>query len=159
MLTIDEEAGQDTVYAALIQNLQPYFCCMIDVTTLRLGNFILHKGGVRILPVAIGLQHFELLAKGMAKDMFPIKLSAENLKKCGFIENVKYYQHPEVKEYILTLPVKGENNNEIRGYVPATTPFARATFNEHMISNNIYHLHELQNLYYALTGTELEVKM
>ena len=109
------------------------------------------------MPVAVGLQHFELLAKGMAKDMFPIALSVENLKKCGFIENVKYYQHPEVKEFILALPVTGIHKNEIRAYVPATTPFARATFNELIISNNIYHLHQLQNLYYALTGEELVI--
>ncbi len=132
---------------------------MIDATTLRLGNYILHKGGVRILPVALGLPHFDLLAKGLAKDMFPIAINIENLKKCGFIENVKYYQHPEVREFILTLPVPGAHVNEIRAYVPATTPFARATLNEHLISNNIYHLHQVQNLYYALTGTELEVKM
>ena len=130
---------------------------MIDANTLRLGNYILHKGGVRILPVALSLQHFELLAKGLAKDMFPIALSIENLKKCGFIENVKYYQHPEVKEFILALPVMGIHKNEIRAYVPATTPFARATFNELIISNNIYHLHQLQNLYYALTGEELVI--
>lgn len=130
---------------------------MIDATTLRLGNYILHKGGVRILPVAISLQHFEMLTKGMAKDMFPIALSVDNLKKCGFIENAKYYQHPEVREFILALPVKGINQNEIRAYVPATTPYARATLNELLISNNIYHLHQLQNLYYALTGVELVI--
>lgn len=132
---------------------------MIEATTLRLGNYILHKGGVRILPAALSLQHFELLAKGMAKDMFAIALSVDNLKKCGFIENVKYYQHPEVREFILTLPVPGVHANEIRAYVPATTPFARATINELIISNNIYHLHQLQNLYYALTGAELEVSL
>lgn len=136
-----------------------YICRMIDATTLRLGNYILHKGGVRILPVALTLTHFELLAKDMAKDMFPIKLSAENLKKCGFIENEKYYQHPEVREFVLTLAVPGVNKNEIRAYVPATTTFARATVNELIISNNIYHLHQLQNLFYALTGEELEVGM
>ena len=130
---------------------------MIDANTLRLGNYILHKGGVRILPVAVGLLHFELLAKGLAKDMFPIALSIENLKKCGFIENAKYYQHPEVREFILALPVKGMHQNEIRAYVPATTPYARATLNELIISNNIYHLHQLQNLYYALTGEELVI--
>lgn len=132
---------------------------MINAAELRLGNYVLYKGGVRILPVALALPHFDLLAKGMAKDMFPIALNIENLKKCGFIENVKYYQHPEVKEYILILPVKGENKNEMRAYIPATTVFARATFNELIISNNIYHLHQVQNLYFALTGEELEVKL
>ncbi len=61
---------------------------MIDATTLRLGNYILNKGGVRILPLALGLQHFDLLDKGMAKDMFPIALNIENLKKFGFIKRM-----------------------------------------------------------------------
>jgi hypothetical protein len=131
---------------------------MIDPSSLRLGNYILHKKGVRIFPVKCSLEHFELLAKGMAKDMFSIALKADVLKKCGFIENGKYYQLPDVREFILTLPIKGNNSNEIRAYVGNNSePYARATVNELIITNNIHQLHQLQNLYYALTGAELDV--
>ena len=135
-----------------------YFRRMIDPSALRIGNYILHKSGVRILPVKCNFQHFELLSKGLVKEVFPIALKVDVLKKCGFIENEKYYQLPDVKEFILTLPVKGINKNEIRAYVAANSePYARATVNELIITNNIHHLHQLQNLYYALTSTDLEV--
>ena len=133
---------------------------MIEASELRLGNYILHKGGVRIVPVKCTLEHFNLIAKGAANTMFPIPLKPDVLQKCGFIENTKYYQHPEAHEYILTLPVMGVNVNEIRAYLNSKNEsYARAVVNEIVISNNLYHLHQLQNLYYALTGKELEVTL
>jgi hypothetical protein len=131
---------------------------MIDPSQLRLGNYIRHKSGVRILPAKCNFQHFELLSRGITKDVFPIVLKADILKKCGFIENEKYYQLPDIREFILTLPVKGSNKNEIRAYIGNNSePYARATVNELIITNNVYHLHQVQNLFHALTGTELDV--
>jgi len=131
---------------------------MIDASELRPGNYILHKSGVRILPVKCSFQHFELLAKGQAKDMFPIALKPDLLQKCGFIENKKYYLLPDAREFILTLPVMGNNKNEICAYINSNKEsYARATVNDLVISNNFYYLHQLQNLCYALTGKELEV--
>ncbi|WP_207497127.1 hypothetical protein [Aridibaculum aurantiacum] len=133
---------------------------MIDANELRIGNYILHKASVRILPVKCTLQHFELLAKGQAKDMFPITFKPDILQKCGFIENKKYYQYPEVREYVLTLPVLGNNKNEIYAYINSNNQaYARATVNDLVISNNIHHLHQLQNLYHALVGTELDITL
>lgn len=131
---------------------------MIDAPELRLGNYILHKAGVRILPVKCTFQHFELLAKGLSKEMFPIALKPDILQKCGFIENKKYHLLPDAREFILTLPVMGNNKNEIYAYINANKEsYARATINDLVISNNFYYLHHLQNLFYALVGKELEV--
>lgn len=131
---------------------------MINALELRLGNYILHKASVRILPVKCTLQHFELLAKGLAKDMFPVVLKPDVLEKCGFVENKKYHLLPDAKEFILTLPVMGNNKNEISVYVNSNNEaYARATVNDLVITNNFYHLHQLQNLYYSLVGKELEV--
>jgi hypothetical protein len=131
---------------------------MIQPSELRIGNYILHKTGVRILPVKCTFQHFEFLAKGMEKDFFPIQLKKDVLQKCGFIENEKYYLHPETREYILTLPVKGINKNEISAFVAENNPpYARASVNELVVSNHIHHLHQLQNLYFALVAKEMEV--
>jgi hypothetical protein len=133
---------------------------MIEASELRLGNYILHKSGVRILPVKCTFQHFELFAKGLTKDTFPIALKPDILIKCGFIENKKYYLLPEAKEFILTLPVMGNNKNEVYAYLNSNKEsYARATVNDLVISNNIYQLHELQNLYYALTNNELDVSL
>jgi hypothetical protein len=131
---------------------------MIDASELRLGNYILHKAAVRILPVQCTFQHFELLAKGMQKDLFPIALKPEVLLKCGFIENKKYHLLPEAREFMLTLPVMGNNKNEIYAYINSNKEsYARATINDLVISNNFYYLHQLQNFYYALLGKELDV--
>jgi hypothetical protein len=131
---------------------------MIDATELRIGNYVLHKASVRILPVRLTLQHFELLAKGHAKDFFPIALKPDTLKKCGFIENEKYYLYPEGREFVLTLPIMGNNRNEVYAYVNTNKEsYARALVNDVVITNNFYNLHQLQNLYYSWLGKELEV--
>ena len=133
---------------------------MINATELRLGNYILHKAGVRILPVQIEFRHFELLSKGMAKEMFPVVLKADVLVKAGFIENKKYHLLPEAREFVLTLPVRGVHKNEISAYINSNNEcYARATVNDIIITNNFYNLHQLQNVYYALTGAEMEITL
>lgn len=133
---------------------------MINEAELKIGNYILHKSGVRILPVRCTLQHFELISKGHNKDMFPIALKPDVLMKCGFTENKKYYQFPEAREFILTLPVKGNNKNEINAYLNSKQEcYARATVNDLIITNNIYYLHQLQNLYDALVQEALPVQL
>lgn len=133
---------------------------MINATELRLGNYILHKTGVRILPVKYSFLHVELQARGEGKNMFPVVLKPEVLEKCGFIENKKYALYPEAREFILTLPIIGDQQNEIRAYIKSNKEcFGRATINNLPISNNFYHLHPLQNLYHALVGKELDVTL
>lgn len=133
---------------------------MIEASELRLGNYILHKALVRILPVKCSFQHFELLSKGLAKDIFPIALKTDVLHKCGFIENKKYHLLPDGKEFILTLPVRGNNKNEIHVFINSNKEsYARAAVNDLVISNNFYYMHQLQNLYYVLVGNELEVTL
>lgn len=105
-------------------------------------------------------QHFILLEKENSKEVFPIVLKAELLQKCGFIENESYLLLPDAREFILVLPVIGSNNNEVRAYIKNNKEcFGRATVNGLPVSNNFYHLHQLQNLYFALTNKELDVKM
>lgn len=131
---------------------------MINASELRIGNYVLHKASVRILPVKCSFHHFELFSKGLAKDFFPIILKPEILQRCGFIENKKYHLLPDVREFILTLPVMGTNKNEIYAYINAgKESYARATVNEMVITNNFYYLHQLQNLYYLLAGNDLDV--
>lgn len=133
---------------------------MIEATELRLGNYVLHKSGVRILPAKCTFQHLELLAKGLAKDFFPIAFKADTLQKCGFIENKKYHLYPDAREFTLTLPVKGNNKNEVYAYINANNEsYARATINDLVISNHFYYVHQLQNLFYILVGKEMELTL
>ena len=145
--------------------LQLVACCyqlishMINSQELRLGNYIMQKVNNRIITVACTYGHFELLQKG-EKDIYAILLKAELLEKTGFIENKDYPLLPAAREFKLVLPVIGNNKNEILAYIKNNKEcFARAVVNNLPVSNNIFHLHHLQNLYYALTGEEMNVTM
>jgi len=133
---------------------------MINESELRLGNYILQKINTRIVLVKCSYQHFELLKAGNTKDLFPVTLKAEILEKSGFIENKKYPLLPEAREFVLALPIIGNANNEIRAYVKNNKEcFARVTLNNLPVSNNFYNVHQLQNVYFALTSEELKLSL
>lgn len=131
---------------------------MIKTQEFRLGNYLMHKTGVRILTVPCTQEHFALMAKGGEKDLFPVVLSAPVLEKCGFTENKKYALLPESREFIRVVPVMGSGDIELRAYIKNNKEcFGRAMLNNVPVSNNFFHLHQLQNLYQALTGQELDL--
>ena len=93
-----------------------------------------------------------------AKNLFPLVLNADILLKSGFIENKDYPLLPAAREFIILVP--GSSDTEIRAYVKNNNEcFARAMLNKVAISVPVYHLHSLQNLYFALGGKELEVQL
>jgi hypothetical protein len=133
---------------------------MIQASEWRAGNYLLQKIHSRIVTTRCSFQHFDLMAKGEVKDLFPVILRAELFEKAGFIENKSYPLLPDAREFKLVLPVIGTQKNEIAGYIKNNKEcFARATVNSLPVSNNVFHLHQLQNLYYALTGEELLVDL
>ena len=110
----------------------------------------------RIITVQCNYRHFELLAHG-DKDLYPVLLKPELLEKTGFIENRDYPLLPDAREFKLLLPVIGKHKNEILAYVKSNKEcFGRAAVDGLTASNNFFHLHQLQNLYYVLTGEELK---
>ena len=61
---------------------------------------------------------------------------------------------------MLVLPVIGSHHNEIRAYIKNNKEcFGRAVVDTIPVSNNFYYLHQLQNLYFSLTGKELAVQL
>jgi hypothetical protein len=133
---------------------------MIKPAELRLGNYILQKINTRINFVKCDYKHFELLSKGNDKDLYPIVLKAEILENCGFKENKEYPLLPQAREFVLMLAIHGSQANNIRAYIKNNGEcFARAAVNGLPVSNNLFHLHTLQNLYFAFTGKELELKI
>jgi hypothetical protein len=133
---------------------------MINIEELRIGNTVLHKASVRILPTQLTLQHFEALSKNGTKDFFPVVLKADVLQKCGFTENKNYPGLPTSREFSLPLPVPGEQKTEVFAWIKTNGEcFGRVMTDGKAISRNVYHLHQLQNLIYAITGTELEVML
>jgi len=132
---------------------------MINAAELRLGNSVLYKLNGRISMAAFDYMHFELLSKGDGASFFPVVLKPELFATCGFAENKDYPLAPQSREFILVLPVIGSHKNEIYGYVKNNGEcFVRATVNGAIASNNFFYLHQLQNLYFMLTGEELQVK-
>ncbi|HEU4472361.1 MAG TPA: hypothetical protein VFR58_14815 [Flavisolibacter sp.] len=136
-----------------------YLRRMINIHEFRLGNFLLHKEAGRIRMKPCAFQHFELMARGEIKDLFPVVLKAELLEQCGFVENKDYPLLPAAREFVLVLPVSGSQKSEIRAYIKNNQEcFGRAMLNGLPASNNFHQLHQLQNLYHALTGADLVVK-
>lgn len=130
----------------------------MKATELRMGNRVMQKVQHRIQTVSCTIDTIALVAGG-SKEVYPILLKAAVLESCGFKENKDYALLPSAHEYRLVLPVSGSGSHEITAYIKTNGEcFARAVFNNVAVSNPVYHLHALQNLYYALTGEELEVR-
>jgi hypothetical protein len=129
---------------------------MIEPKELRWGNSILQKQAGRIMPVSCGDSQFELIAKGHLSDLYPIVLKAELLAQQGFAENKDYPLYPQAREFRRVLPVKGKEHHELVAYVKSNGEcLAWYSVNGLTASNPVYQLHQLQNLHFALTGTEL----
>jgi hypothetical protein len=77
------------------------------------------------------------------------------LEKCGFEKDADYgefLQHPHLKCRWVFKNILGE----ITG-----VPFLRfdSTCRPPVTCTDVYFLHQLQNLYFALTGTEIDVEL
>ncbi len=133
---------------------------MIKLDEFRPGNFLLEKTGVRVLISTCNARHYSMSPSDNAKNLFPVVLNADVFSKAGFIENKDYALLPEAREFRLVLPVKTGNVTEIMGYIKNNKEaFARAQVSNQIASNPVYHLHQLQNLFYALTGEEMVYKI
>jgi hypothetical protein len=132
---------------------------MINFHELRLGNFFLQKLNNKVTTVSCNFKHFEMFEQANIKDLYPVVLKPEIFLKCGFIENKEYALLPHAKEFYLPLPVQGTEETGIYGYLKSNgESFCRAVVNKLTCSNNLFHLHQLQNLYFFLSGKELEIK-
>mgnify|MGYP003148218537 CR=1 FL=1 len=99
---------------------------------LRVGNLVFK-----------GMDYFEAdyITIGMAHNYEPIPLTEEWLVKFGFVENsisIGSYAYLRIeKDLTFAVGVPYESGGNSRA---------------------LKHVHQLQNLYFALTGTELELK-
>jgi hypothetical protein len=132
---------------------------MINPTEFRLGNYVLYKLNGKISMIAFDFSHFSVLSKGDTASFYPVVLKPELLEKSGFIENKNYPLLPQAREFVLVLPIIGSSKNELYAYVKNNGEcFVRATVNGSVASNNFFYLHQLQNLFFMLTGNELGIK-
>jgi hypothetical protein len=127
---------------------------MIKVNELRVGNLIKFNNRLqKEKNVEVNLRFFASWAGGRSTEEMnpdeeisnyysPIELTPEILVKCGFIYKHEFYTIG--KDLISFIFLNGKVQ---RTFIIIDTDF-RA----------ILYLHELQNLYYSLTGEELDMK-
>jgi len=117
---------------------------MINANELRIGNWTHRKthNGQHVCFERVEYLDKKGYGNLPSSECFPIPLTPEILEKCGF----------DVQEYDATLRKNGftlsfEFNGEDAGFYLES------------VGINLMHLHQLQNLYFALTQTELLIKL
>lgn len=131
----------------------------MEAKELRIGNYIERDGNIleAVRIAKDGIINYDLVKKseGMhvnSGNVIPIQLTNEWLFKLGFKKvREDYFSIDKDKYHTISLAIV--NNFYM--------PFIRS--NHHEAGENfsfygIKHVHQLQNLYFALTGCELEIK-
>jgi hypothetical protein len=134
---------------------------MINANELRIGNAVLYKPDSRISKIkSVGDTEIiiesgppirgagQYVKSCLPDELDPFELTPGLLERCGFTVRQKY---KFFKNYI-ALNDRGDGNWVI-------VEFDLIDGHGHMLRNTIKHLHQLQNLYFALTGEELPVKL
>lgn len=114
---------------------------MIKATELRVGNLV-NKGSKTFVADFITIQ--------MAHNYDPILLTPGMLEKCGFENRNNIFYHKSGRYFIVPMAAGT--------YSTFITDFESQKDIGEMITGNKY-LHQLQNLYFALTGEELKIKL
>lgn len=138
---------------------------MIDPKELRIGNIINSQG---LAMVVSGIYELKILYRQLKPNTTlrhpsdlganPIPLTSEILKKAGFedLSTVNIWQDKiRLKGFPFTF-VFTKTYNELRLHPENFSDNLNLAF---IISGGIKSVHQLQNLYFALTGEELEIKL
>lgn len=121
---------------------------MIQASELKFENIVLRRkssDSLEWVPTRVNLTYLGLIAE-FPEDYKPIPLTEEILKKVGFQARMSMHPYIFLEVGVFTL-IKYEDQNYI-------------TFQDNDWQNSFEHitcLHQLQNLYFALMGKELEI--
>ena len=126
----------------------------MKATELRIGNYVMYSSLIQVNGYKIAECEDHL-------DRFkPIPLTEEWLLKFGFKEVKRYTHDYEEKIYSKSIIVGNENHCEtLTISMPFKVGFIGDYFSDECYTLNIdiNNVHQLQNLYFALTGEELTV--
>lgn len=117
---------------------------MIQLRELRIDNWVMLAGGTGV-PFQINAKSFCRFTRGIETDYEPIPLSPSVLEDCGFDYD---YDHAE-KWFSSDIGYLGKCEG---GYSLIDSD------GENSLAYVLQSLHQLQNLFFALTGTELIYK-
>jgi hypothetical protein len=128
---------------------------MINANELRIGNWIKHgeSPGMHEFPntlFQVSTDLFYDIARGHISEyhLEPIPLTPELLEKCGFEKRPMAYMRLKSDSFYISVRTKHMTF--------AISKSDKATWR---LMVNIKYLHQLQNLYFALTGKELEIDL
>ncbi len=123
---------------------------MIDAKELRVGNWIMVAGTGELHPIPAKVSDISVLFYN-PELAGKIPLTYEILEKCGFSKTNGFIWNVE-NDRIADIYDKGDfriHAEVSRGVFYTTQPK----------SIDYKYVHQLQNLYFILTGTELEIKL
>ena len=133
---------------------------MIEANELRIGNLVYDNFDVSnpYVVTIFSLDDFIAISHGCNKYQ-PIPLTEEWLVKCGFVKDskIEYLMGHINNTYTKSYLIIGTYDNV---FSPCVRMYDRddwAYYEE--IGENIKYLHQLQNLYFALTGEELTINL
>jgi len=117
----------------------------MDLKELRLGNYVMNG---RVI-IDFDEKDWDCIVNRVfsrtPEDRYhPIPLTKECLLKLGFVAN-KYNDEFELYPLVFDCEYTDKGEWNIR-------------YEDHPLSTEIQHVHQLQNLYFALTGEELTLK-
>ena len=115
----------------------------MKITELRIGNLFIEENSKEIIEV-IGLEKNRVVFSGIFLykwQAIPIPLTEEWLVKFGFEEKGSFYR------------IKGSRFVEIISHCEGLDVCSQS-----ILLSHIKHVHQLQNLYYALTNEHLTIK-
>lgn len=118
---------------------------MIQANELRIGNWVFLHQGFDSIKYDIQAHDIEELYDNDGIGVAPIPITEEDLLECGF---EKKEQRFESKEALLRI-----------SYFDSAWHCSIGDDDFGILFRTIKHLHQLQNLYFALTGKELEIEL
>ena len=114
----------------------------MKATELRIGNLIFQSGQITTIEnISRSINDWERVNNKRLFDCTPIPLTEEWLLKFGFVKKeIGYSKLTEIKECFSISFGKHTSINAIK------------------FNNEVKYVHQLQNIYFALTGEELTLK-
>ncbi len=131
----------------------------MEAKDLRIGNWVIEFHKRIQINMIDGVGVCGTVDGGMLeiKDLNPIPLTEEILLKCGFVYNgYKYDCDDGVERRVFEHKDYFGDFIEYDGYYLPKPYYFEDAFGENF---KLKHLHQLQNLYFALTGEELNVEL
>ena len=126
----------------------------MDAKELRIGNLVKYKGNDVFLDISdfAELSHDE----NYFDVLFPIPITPERLERVGFENDELGKYSIDCGEYVMSI-----SRNDFTGTLEKDSQWFVSIIiqygNQPMTVVKMY-IHEIQNLYFALTGKELEFK-